>query len=190
MVSLFALGIPGGAGTAVLLAAFTMHNVTGGPGLLRNHTDIVYTIILANFVQAALLLGVGLLTLQVLALIVRVRLTLLIPCVLVLATFGCYGLTGSMQGPVTLLVFSLLGWVFRRYGYSVPACVIRLLLGRIAEGELLRSYQISGGDIAYVLDRPMTLGLLLLLVLAVAVPPLLAKRRARQARGHVAGEAA
>ena len=190
MVSLFALGIPGGAGTAVLLAAFTMHNVTGGPGFLRNHTDIVYTIILANFVQAALLLGVGLVTLQILALIVRVRLTLLVPCVFVLATFGCYGLTGSMQGPVTLLAFSLLGWVFRRYGYSVPACVIGLLLGRIAEGELLRSYQISGGEMAYVLDRPLTLGLLLLLVLALAVPPLLARRRARQAGVPIAGEAA
>jgi putative tricarboxylic transport membrane protein len=180
MVSLFALGIPGGAGTAILLAAFSMHNVTGGPGFLRNNTDVVYTIILANIAQAALLLGVGLITLQFLALIVRVRLSVLVPCVFVLATFGCYGLTGSMQGPVTLLVFAGLGWVFKRYGYSVPACVIGLLLGRIAEGELLRSYQISGGDPAYVLQRPLTLALCALLVLAVVVPQLLARRRARR----------
>src|SRR3546814_408388 len=41
MVSLFALGIPGGGGTAVLLAAFTMHNITGGPRFLRDHGDVV-----------------------------------------------------------------------------------------------------------------------------------------------------
>src|SRR3546814_6755042 len=40
MVSLFALGIPGGGGTAVLLAAFTMHNITGGPRFLRDHGDV------------------------------------------------------------------------------------------------------------------------------------------------------
>src|SRR3546814_4023951 len=39
MVSLFALGIPGGAGTAVLLAAFSVHNVTGGPRRSEEHTS-------------------------------------------------------------------------------------------------------------------------------------------------------
>ncbi len=186
MVSLFALGLPGGGGTAVLLAAFAMHNVTGGPRFLRDHSDVVYTIIIANLVQAVLLIGVGLFTLQFLALIVRVRLNVLVPCVFVLATFGCYGLTGDMQGPLTLLVFAGIGWMFKRYNYSVPAAVIGLLLGRLTEGELLRSYQITGGDLSYILDRPITLILLGLLLLAVVVPPLLAWRRGRRERPAVA----
>src|SRR3546814_19880949 len=74
MVSLFALGIPGGGGTAVLLAAFTMHNFTGGPRFLRDHGDVVYAVILAYFVQGALLLLVGLFILQLLAAILQVPL--------------------------------------------------------------------------------------------------------------------
>src|SRR3546814_2190156 len=85
MVSLFALGIPGGGGTAVLLAAFTMHNITGGPRFLRDHGDVVYAVILANFVQGALLLLVGLFILQLLAAIVKVPLRYLIPMVFVMA---------------------------------------------------------------------------------------------------------
>ena len=52
MATLLALGIPGGGATAVMLAAFTMHNITGGPQFIREQTDIVYAIILANLAQA------------------------------------------------------------------------------------------------------------------------------------------
>src|SRR3546814_3848230 len=58
MVSLFALGIPGGAGTAVLLAAFSVHNVTGGPSFMAEQADVIYAIIIANIGQAILLLFV------------------------------------------------------------------------------------------------------------------------------------
>lgn len=182
MVSLFALGIPGGGGTAVLLAAFTMHNITGGPRFLRDHADIVYAVILANLVQGALLLVVGLVIIQFLAAIVKVPLRYLIPMVFVMATFGAFGLTGNLAGPATVLVFAILGWAMRRYDYSVPAAVIGLLLGSMAEGELLRSIQISGGRWEYVLDRPITLVLLALLVLSLWLPRVTAKLRARWTR--------
>ncbi|MGO1872386.1 MAG: tripartite tricarboxylate transporter permease, partial [Halomonas sp.] len=38
MITLLALGLPGGAGTAVLLSAFALHNVTGGPRFIRENT--------------------------------------------------------------------------------------------------------------------------------------------------------
>lgn len=59
MITLLALGIPGGAGTAVLLGAFALHNVTGGPRFIRENTDIVYALILGNMAQALLLLFIG-----------------------------------------------------------------------------------------------------------------------------------
>ncbi len=184
MVALFALGIPGGAGTAVLLAAFTMHNITGGPRFLATSGDIVYAVILANLVQAVALGLVGLLMLHLLSYVVKVQLSVLIPVVLVLATFGAYGMTGTMQGPLTLLVFAGFGWLLKRYDYSVPAAVIGLLLGSVVEGELLRSYQISGGDPAYVLGRPLTLVLLVLLIASVVIPAWAAHRRSRRRTSH------
>jgi putative tricarboxylic transport membrane protein len=182
MVSLFALGIPGGGGTAVLLAAFTMHNITGGPRFLRDHADVVYAVILANFVQGALLLLVGLFLIQFLAAIVKIPLRYLIPMVFVMAAFGAFGLTGNLAGPATVLVFAVLGWAMRRYDYSIPAAVIGLLLGSMAEGELLRSIQISGGRFEYLLGRPITLILLVLLILSLWLPSLVRKFRERTMR--------
>jgi len=175
MVSLFALGIPGGAGTAVLLAAFNVHNVTGGPRFMAEQADIIYAIILANIGQAVLLIVVGLLLLPLLASIVRVPRSILGPSVLVMATFGCFGITGDLVGPITLLVFSAIGFLLRKYRYSVAAAVIGMLLGGMAESELLRSFQISGGNFSYVLGRPITLILLALLIASLAAPLIMSR---------------
>jgi len=167
MATLLALGIPGGGATAVMLAAFAMHNITGGPQFIREEMDIVYAIIFANFGQVFLLIILGLLLIPVLASIIKVKMTYLVPSVLVLAVCGAFGLTGNMSGPITVLVFAMIGWVFRRYNYSVPAAVIGMLLGSMAESSLVQTLQISGGDITYLFERPITLVIMTLLLFSL-----------------------
>lgn len=168
MATLLALGIPGGGATAVMLAAFTMHNITGGPQFIREQTDIVYAIIFANFGQAFLLMALGLLFIPVLANVVKVPMTYLIPSVLSLAVFGAFGLTGDITGPITVMAFAVIGWLFKRFDYSVPAAVIGLLLGGMAEESLIFSYQISGGLWSYLLERPATIAIILLMFASLA----------------------
>ncbi|MFN3986715.1 MAG: tripartite tricarboxylate transporter permease [Rhodocyclaceae bacterium] len=168
MATLLALGIPGGGATAVMLAAFAMHNITGGPQFIREQTDIVYAIIFANFAQVFFLMVLGVLFIPLLANIIKVPMRYLIPSVLVLAVFGSFGLTGNFVGPFTVLAFAIIGWLMRRYGYSVPAAVIGILLGAMAEKTLLHSYQISGGNISYVLERPVTMVIIALLMISLS----------------------
>jgi putative tricarboxylic transport membrane protein len=59
MATLLALGIPTGGATAVMLVAFGMHNITGGPAFMREHTDIVYAVILSSLAQVVILGVVG-----------------------------------------------------------------------------------------------------------------------------------
>lgn len=163
MATLLALGIPGGGATAVMLAAFSMHNITGGPQFIREETDVVYAIILANFGQAFLLIVLGLLFIPLLANVIKVPMNYLVPSVLSLAIFGAFGLTGDLSGPTTVLIFSVIGFVFKRFGFSVPAAVIGILLGGMAEDSMIYLHQISGGQWSYLLERPMALVILALL---------------------------
>ena len=181
MATLLALGIPGGGATAVMLGAFAMHNITGGPRFISDQKDIVYAIIFSNFAQVGILVFIGLGFIFVSSSIVKVPVRLLVPSVLALAVLGAFALTGNLAGPVTLAVFAVLGWFMRRYDYPVAATVIGLLLGRMAEGELLRSYQISGGQLDYLAGRPITLVLALLLLLSLLWPLIKRGFAARQA---------
>lgn len=182
LATLLALGVPGGGGTAILLAAFALHNVGTGPRFINDSKDLVYAIIFNNMVQGVALIVLGLMFIPLAAQIVRVPSRYIIPSVLSIGVLGAYTYTGSMFGPIMVGGFALLGWMMRRYGYSIPAMVIGLLLGRMAEGELVRTFQISGGHWSYVFDRPATGILLVLFVLSLTWPFVkraLRKRRAR-----------
>lgn len=182
MGTLLALGIPGGGGTAVMLGAFAMHNVTGGPRFISDNKDIVYAVILSNFAQVVFLVLIGFGFIFVASSIVKVPIRLLVPSVLSLAVLGSFALTGNLAGPVTLALFAVLGWFMRRYDFPIAAAVIGLLLGKFAEGELLRSYQISGGTLEYFLGRPITLVLATLLLLSLFWP-LIARALGRRKGG-------
>lgn len=170
MVALLALGIPGGAGTAIMLGAFAMHNVTGGPRFISDNKDIVYAIIGGNLVQALLLTIVGILFLRIAVTIVKVPLRYLLPVITILTVLGSYAISGTMVGPITLTAAAILGLIMKYYNYPAVAMVIGILLGRMMEGNLLRTWQLSRGDLTVFLDRPISLVLLIILVFAVLTP--------------------
>ncbi len=182
MATLLALGIPGGASSAVMLAALSLHNVTSGPQFLDSSKDIVYAIILNNLAQGAIMLVLGIGLIGLMANVIRIPVRVLIPLILVLATFGSYGLSGDMAGPLTMVVFGFLGWFMQRHEYSVPACVVGLILGGKVEVNLLQTYQISGGGhLGYFAGRPIALVLLVLLLSSLFGKPIMRWRRRRLA---------
>lgn len=185
LATLLTLGIPGGAATAILLAAFSIHNVTGGPRFVSDNMDLVYAIIFSNFAQAVLLLGIGLIVVRVASMIVQVKTRFVVPSVFALTVLGSYAYAGNMSGPVTMLAFVPLAWAFRRYGYPVPAAVVGLLLGGMVESQLVRTIQISGGEPAYLLTRPIALALLCLLIMSFLGGPL--RRLAQRTFSNLAG---
>jgi putative tricarboxylic transport membrane protein len=180
MATLLALGIPTGGATAVMLVAFSMHNITGGPSFMRDHADIVYAVILSSLAQVGVLAVVGFAFTFVAGFVVKVRLRMLVPTVLALAVIGSFALAHNMAGPITLAVFAVIGWLMQRFDYPVSAAVVGLLLGRLTEGNLLRTYQMSGGHPDFMLTRPIALAMLFLLVGSSLIPYL------RSARARVA----
>jgi putative tricarboxylic transport membrane protein len=179
MATMLALGIPGGGATAILLAAFAMHNIIGGPSFIDQNKDIVYAIIFSNFAQAILLFVVGLAFVFIASYVVRVPLSFLIPSVLVVSVFGAYATTGTIAGPITLVIFGVVGWAMVRYEYPVAAAVVGILLGRLLETQLLRSWQISGGELSYVLERPGALAILAIMVASILLAAYSRRRRIR-----------
>jgi putative tricarboxylic transport membrane protein len=178
MATMLALGIPGGGATAILLAAFAMHNIVGGPSFIANNKDVVYAIIFSNFAQAILLLFVGLGFVYLASAVVRVPLRFLIPSVLVVSTFGSYAIEGSLSGPITLFVFAVVGWAMVRYHYPVAAVVVGLLLGGLLEQNLIRTWQISR-DLGYVLERPGAVLIFALMFLSIGLTAFSRWRRKR-----------
>jgi len=175
MATLLALGIPGGGATAIMLGAFALHNITGGPRFIAENKPLVYAIIFSNLVQSIALMIVGVAFIYMAGAIVKAPVRVLVPSIFAVSVFGCYAITGNIAGPATFLAFTLIGWVMSRYDYPVAAAVVGLLLAHLVEGEALRTWQMSGGDPMFLLERPIALVLFVLLVISLAWP-LIARR--------------
>lgn len=179
MATMLTLGIPGHGAVAVLLAAFMMHNVVAGPSFIREHKPIVYAIIINNILESIVLLGVGLLFIYAASHVVRLRTRYIVPVVLMLAVMGTYSIDGSISGPITLFVFTIIGAVMVRYKYPLAATVVGLLLGRMLETQAIMSYQLSGGSPAYILQRPGAIAILAVMALSIGGSAWSKRRRKR-----------
>jgi putative tricarboxylic transport membrane protein len=92
---------------------------------------------------------------------------------------GTYAVEGSISGPITLFIFSLIGFALVKYDYPVAAVVVGLLLGRMLETEFLRSYQLSGGDPLYILERPWAMAIVAVMLFSLGMTAWSKRRQAR-----------
>jgi putative tricarboxylic transport membrane protein len=190
MATLLALGIPGGGMTAIMLSAFAMHNIVGGPRFIADQRPLVYAIVIGALIQTLLLIAVGIPFIYASSRIVRVPMRYLIPSVMTMAIFGAYALTGNASGPVTLFVFAVFGWFLQRFRFPVVGTVVGLMLGQLVESEMIRSYQVSGGDLTFIFQRPIAMVFFVLLVASLAIPWWRSRTRDKKAQTETPKELA
>jgi putative tricarboxylic transport membrane protein len=186
LVPALALGIPGSPSAAIVLAALILHGIQPGPFLLERNTELLFTFFGALILVNVLMLPVGALILRLCIELVAVRPAVLAATVLVLSMIGTYALNLSVADAAVALLFGVVGYAMRAFGFSPAATVLGLVLGFIMEGELRRSMLISLGDPLSLLSRPLTFVLLALAAL-VLLRPLIARVAGR--RGTPVGRA-
>lgn len=159
-------GIPGGLQYAVVLGAFLILGVTPGRSFLEDSGDlawlIIFILVIANILAGAFVLSL----LKWLVKLAYVRLSLLVPVVLCFCIFGAFQASTHGGDIIVALVFGAVGYAFMCFGYSRAIFVIALVLGPLLEKNFVLSYNLFGLGL---FTRPVTLGLLGLLLLVIAV---------------------
>ena len=165
---MLALGIPGGLATAVLIGALMLQGLVPGPRLFMEKPDLVYGVMLAQFVTSVCLLAVGLGISFYAARIVNIPTRILVPVIAVFSIAGTYAVHLLMFDVVLMAIFAALGIVLRRFDYPLIAVVLGIILGPILDAELLRTYQTFGRiDLWVFVNRPVSAVLLALLVFSL-----------------------
>jgi putative tricarboxylic transport membrane protein len=73
----------------------------------------------------------------------------------VLAVVGSYGLNQSLIDVWVMLIFGLLGFVLRRYGFSAAPIIMGLILGELVENTLKQSLLIFEHNWLLFFYRPI-----------------------------------
>lgn len=178
--TMLALGIPGGSATAILIGAFMLQGLVPGPRLFIDEKPLIYAFMGSNYLQLVILILLGLLVITFASNIVRIPTTILIPTILVMAVIGAFSLRGTLFDPFILLVFSIVGYFMRKNHFPVAAVVIGLILGKMADRELLRTYQMFDGNFFMYFTRPISVMMILVIIIALIIPLMKQVRRSKK----------
>lgn len=149
LVPTLALGIPGSATAAIVLAALYLHGLQPGPRLMATEAPLVYALILAAIVASILIVPIGAVMAAPLAAVTRVKPKYLVPVVLICCILGTYSMRNSVFDVGLLMAFGVLSFLMQRLGYPIVPLVLGLVLGPIAEENMLRALQLGNNEIGY-----------------------------------------
>lgn len=170
LIPTFSFGIPGSGSTAILLGGLMMHGLNPGPELFTTNIDITYSVFLSLLIGNIVILAVGLFFITKASYVTAVNSNYLIPLVIVFSTLGALGLRGNWLDVFTVLFFGVFGFFLMTYDYSIIAFVLGIILGPIAEENLIRSLQLSDGSLMIFVNEPIPLILTLMTVALVGLP--------------------
>lgn len=188
LIPTLALGIPGSATMAIVLAALYLHGIQPGPQLVETEAPLVYALILAVIACSLLILPIGVVLAAPMALVTRVRPPFLVPAVLVCCIVGTYSFRNSMFDVGLMLVFGVLSFVMQRLRYPIVPLVLGLVLGPIAEESMLRALQLGNYQLSYFFSSGISQVLWAGLGLTIVLSAVRTLRNGRRQRAAGAAE--
>ena len=175
LIPTVALGIPGSVGMAIILGVFMMLGLVPGPDMLTKNLHVtfslVFTLVISNIMATAL----GLVLARHLAKFTFLPLKYVVPSVLVLSSIGAYLEGGLFGNLLVAFVMGLIGIGFERFGFPKAPLIIGLILGALVERYLHISLDVYGPT--FILQRPISLFLVIVIIAALSLPPLVRKFR-------------
>ena len=155
MIPLLALGLPGGALTAMMVAVFQMHDLQPGPLVFMLSPDLIWIVFAAMFYANLSILLVGVLETKTILNLLKIPFEFLAPLILMLATTGAYISRGLVLDVMIMFAAGIIGYFLRRTGFSIPAIVLGLILGKIGEQNFAQGMQMVHYDIGTYFSRPI-----------------------------------
>src|SRR3954462_12988035 len=155
IIPCLALGIPGSAPSAVLMAAMIIHGIQPGPMLMIPHPHFVYEVVAMTTLASITILLFGLFGVRPLLLVLRVRRSVLMPIVFLLCTIGAFATASRLFDIWMMLAIGIGAFFLRRRGYEMAPLVLGLVLGPLLDKSLRRGLVLSDGSVLPFFQRPI-----------------------------------
>jgi putative tricarboxylic transport membrane protein len=176
LLPMMTLGVPGSPTAAVLLGALLIWGLQPGPLLFVEQKDFVWGLIASMYLGNIAGLIVVLTCVPFFAAILRVPFSIIAPVILVICAIGAYTVHSSMFDVYMMVLFGVLGYVFKKLDYPLAPLVLAIVLGDRAEESFRQAMLFSQGDTRIFFSNGLV-GSLTTLALAFLFWPVIALAR-------------
>jgi putative tricarboxylic transport membrane protein len=167
-------GIPGSPTAAVLLGGLLIWGLQPGPLLFVEQKDFVWGLIASMYLGNLVGLLVVLTTVPLFASILRIPFSIIAPVIIVICAIGAYTVHNAMLDIWFMLLFGVMGYVFKKLDYPIAPLVLALVLGDKAEDSFRQAMLVSQGDLMIMFANPLV-GSITTLALLMLFWPLIAR---------------
>ena len=181
LIPALTLGVPGNAVSAVILGGLLVHGMQPGPGLFRDNPDVIYGFMIQMLLTAGIMFVLGRFGARLFIQVLRVPPVLLTTMLVPMTFIGAYAIQNSVFDIWMCLAFGVIGYAMEKMDIPVAPAVLAVILGPMAEVNLRRGLLINKNDYTFLVERPISLIILILTVLVLVFPliRLVRKRRSR-----------
>jgi putative tricarboxylic transport membrane protein len=186
LLPMITLGVPGSPTAAVLLGGLLIWGLQPGPLLFTEKADFVWGLIASMYLGNIAGLIVVLTCVPLFAAILRVPFAIIAPVILVICAIGAFTVHNDIFDVYLMVVFGIMGYVFKKLDYPLAPLVLALVLGDNAENGFRQSMLISQGDMRIFFSNGLVGGitvLSLILLFWPAISKLIAVARGRNGGG-------
>src|SRR4249919_2062397 len=155
LLPMLALGIPGSPTAAVLLGGLLIWGLQPGPLLFVEKKEFVWGLIASMYLGNIVGLLVVLTTVPWWAAILRIPFAIIAPVIVVICAVGAYTVHNALLDIWLMLVFGVIGYVFKKLAYPLAPLVLALVLGDKAEDSFRQAMLVSQGDLTIMVSNPL-----------------------------------
>ena len=146
LVPVLSLAIPGSPPAAVLLAALWLHGLRPGPLLQIENPNYIFEFSAMFFYASLAMLIIGLLIVKPLLKILLIKNSILMPIIFLLCTIGTFTINGRLFDIWVMIIFGIIGYPMRKFGYPSAPLVLGLILGPMVDENLRRGLILTNGN--------------------------------------------
>lgn len=176
LIPLFTMGIPTTPTIALLMGAFMMNGLIPGPTLFVEKPEIVWGVIASLYVGNVILLILNLPLIGLWVSVLRIPYAILFVLILSFCLVGAFSTNGRGFDVGVMILFGVLGYIFRKLDFPLAPIALTLILGPLMERALRNSLELSNGDFSILFTRPISgtllalAGLIILITLVQFIP--------------------
>ena len=148
LLPMLTLGIPGSPTAAVLLGGLLIWGIEPGPLLLVEQKDFVWGLIASIYLANVIGLAIVLSTVPLWASIMRVPFSIIAPIIIAVCAIGSYTLSNAPADLLFMVMFGVIGYLFKKLDYPLAPMVLAIVLGGRAESSFRQALVGSRGDLS------------------------------------------
>ncbi|MCX7161392.1 MAG: tripartite tricarboxylate transporter permease, partial [Proteobacteria bacterium] len=159
LLPMLTLGVPGSPTAAVLLGGLLIWGLQPGPLLFVEQKDFVWGLIASMYLGNIVGLIVVLTCVPLFAAILRIPFAIVAPVIMVICAIGAFTVHNSIFDVWMMIVFGIIGYVFKKLNYPLAPLVLAIVLGDRAEASFRQAMLVSQGDMSIFFSTALVSGL-------------------------------